>query len=239
VKEVLLQLIRSPLLAAFVAVGGVLATNWFNDRRERAHVARAHSAAPHMPPLVMAVNLSARQLGHPDLARIVEGVLKETELEASFLSLDITDTVYVQALEGNTAVLDDLKRLVIRLSIDDFGTGYSSLSYLKRLPADAVKIDKSFIRALGKDLEDGDRADDRRPRPHPRYGSRGGGGGERGAGTSAQGDGVRLGPRVSLRGAAPSGSRGGVLGTMAFSVRRGQAFLIRSSSHQPWRRSSE
>jgi len=109
---------------------------------------------PPIPPLVMAVNLSARQLCRPDLAETVEGVLKEAGLEASCLSLDITETVYVKDLEGNTAALDELKRLGVRISIDDFGTGYSSLSYLKHLPADALKIDKSFIGGLSEDIED-------------------------------------------------------------------------------------
>ena len=109
---------------------------------------------PHVPSLVMAVNLSARQLQRPDLARTVEAVLRETGLEASSLSLDITETGYIKALEGNTAALDELKRLGVRISIDDFGVGYSSLSYLKRLPADTLKIDKSFVRALGEAAED-------------------------------------------------------------------------------------
>ena len=102
----------------------------------------------------MAVNLSARQLQSPDLAGTVEAVLKETGLKASSLSLDITETVYIKVLEGNTAALDELKRLGVRLSIDDFGVGYSSLSYLKRLPIDTLKIDKSFFRALREDVED-------------------------------------------------------------------------------------
>ena len=108
---------------------------------------------PHVSPLVMAVNLSARQLQRPDLASTVEGVLRQTGLEARSLSLDITETVYIKTLEGDTATLDQLKQLGVRLSIDDFGMGYSSLSYLKRLPADALKIDKSFIRALEEDLK--------------------------------------------------------------------------------------
>jgi EAL domain-containing protein (putative c-di-GMP-specific phosphodiesterase class I) len=70
------------------------------------------------------------------------------------LSLDITETLYIKALEGHTAALDELKRLGVDISIDDFGVGYSSLAYLKRLPADALKIDKSFIAGLGEDVED-------------------------------------------------------------------------------------
>jgi predicted signal transduction protein with EAL and GGDEF domain len=109
---------------------------------------------PRMPPLMLAVNLSARQLRHPDLARTVERMLRETRLEGQYLSLDITETVYIKTLEGNTAVLDELKQLGIRISIDDFGVGYSSLAYLKRLPADALKIDQSFIKAVGEEVED-------------------------------------------------------------------------------------
>jgi len=70
------------------------------------------------------------------------------------LCLDITETLYVTVLESNTAVLDDLKRMGARISIDDFGMGYSSLSYLKHLPADTLKIDKSFIAGLGGDVGD-------------------------------------------------------------------------------------
>jgi diguanylate cyclase (GGDEF)-like protein/PAS domain S-box-containing protein len=116
--------------------------------------AQWHQEYPHLPPLVMAVNLSAKQLQHPDVAETIEETLKETGFDAHYLSLDITETLYIEALEGHTAVLDKLKRLGVRISIDDFGTGYSSLAYLKRLPADALKIDKSFIKGIGEDLED-------------------------------------------------------------------------------------
>ena len=111
-------------------------------------------AYPKIPPLVVCVNLSARQLARPDLAETVEGALRRTGLEGNCLTLDVTETVYVRALEGNTAALDRLRALGVGISIDDFGTGYSSLSYLKRLPADALKIDKSFVGGLGKDAED-------------------------------------------------------------------------------------
>jgi diguanylate cyclase (GGDEF)-like protein/PAS domain S-box-containing protein len=109
---------------------------------------------PRIAPLVISVNLSARQLGRPDIAQIVERVLKKTRLEARYLRLDITETVYIKALKGNTQSLDELKRMGVCISIDDFGTGYSSLAYLKRLPANALKIDRSFVKGIGEDLED-------------------------------------------------------------------------------------
>jgi EAL domain-containing protein (putative c-di-GMP-specific phosphodiesterase class I) len=107
-----------------------------------------------MPPLVVSVNLSARQLARPDLAETVEGALRSTGLEARSLSLDVTETVYVRTLVGNIGALDRLREMGVGISIDDFGTGYSSLSYLKRLPADTVKIDRSFVAGLGEDIED-------------------------------------------------------------------------------------
>jgi diguanylate cyclase (GGDEF)-like protein/PAS domain S-box-containing protein len=109
---------------------------------------------PRVPPLVISVNLSALQLSRLDLAETVERVLGETGLEGSRLTLDVTETVYVKVLAANTAILDRLTDLGVRFSIDDFGTGYSSLSYLKRLPADAIKIDQSFVKSLGEDVED-------------------------------------------------------------------------------------
>jgi diguanylate cyclase (GGDEF)-like protein/PAS domain S-box-containing protein len=109
---------------------------------------------PRSTPLVMCVNLSARQLSRVDLAETVERVLQETGMEGGCLSLDVTETVYVSTLERHTAVLARLKAMGVEISIDDFGTIYSSLSYLKRLPADALKIDKSFVKGLGGEVED-------------------------------------------------------------------------------------
>jgi diguanylate cyclase (GGDEF)-like protein len=109
---------------------------------------------PCVPPLVMSVNLSARQLFCPDLAETVEEALGEAGLEARSLVLDITETVYVRTLEYSTGALERLREMGVGISIDDFGTGYSSLSYLKRLPADALKIDRSFVAGLGEDAED-------------------------------------------------------------------------------------
>jgi EAL domain-containing protein (putative c-di-GMP-specific phosphodiesterase class I) len=102
----------------------------------------------------VSVNLSGRQLRRPDLHEVIGQALAETGLPASSLGLDITETVYISALDANTAALDRLRALGIRISLDDFGSGYSSLSYLKRLPTDILKIDRSFTKGLGLEIED-------------------------------------------------------------------------------------
>ena len=109
---------------------------------------------PLTPPLAVSVNLSGSQLRRPDLHEVVGRALAETGLPASSLGLDITETVYIGALEANTAALDRLTALGVRVSLDDFGSGYSSLSYLKRLPTDILKIDRSFTKGLGLEVED-------------------------------------------------------------------------------------
>jgi diguanylate cyclase (GGDEF)-like protein len=121
---------------------------------EACRQARAWHDDPRIPPSVVAVNLSAEQLRRSDLARSVEEALRKTGLEASSLSLDITETAYISVLEDKTAALERLKKAGVGISIDDFGVGYSSLSYLKRLPADTLKVDRSFVRGLGEDAED-------------------------------------------------------------------------------------
>lgn len=103
---------------------------------------------------VVSVNLSAKQLARPDLTWTVEGVLSKTGLDPSRLSLDITETAYIRVLEERSAALDRLKGLGVGVSIDDFGVGQTSLSYLKRLPADVLKVDRSFVRGVGEDVED-------------------------------------------------------------------------------------
>ena len=107
-----------------------------------------------MPPLVMAVNLSARQLRQPDLARRVAAVLGETGLSADRLKLELTESMIMGQGEQAVERLRDLKALGISLSIDDFGTGYSSLAYLKRFPIDELKIDQSFVRDIPGDVDD-------------------------------------------------------------------------------------
>jgi diguanylate cyclase (GGDEF)-like protein/PAS domain S-box-containing protein len=106
------------------------------------------------PPLVVSVNLSAVQLERSDVARIGAEVLGKTGLDPRRLSLEVTETAYIRILEEGIATLDLLKDLGVGVTIDDFGVGYSSISYLKRLPAEILKIDRSFVRGVGEVEED-------------------------------------------------------------------------------------
>jgi diguanylate cyclase (GGDEF)-like protein len=105
-------------------------------------------------PLVMAVNISARQFQHPGFIDLIEEVLRETGLPARYLELEITESVAMYDAERTTATLHALRSLGIQLSIDDFGTGFSSLAYLRRFPLDKLKIDQSFVRNLSTDEHD-------------------------------------------------------------------------------------
>jgi diguanylate cyclase (GGDEF)-like protein len=100
-------------------------------------------------PLDLAVNVSARQLLNPNFCTVVAGVLAATPMDPAALVLEVTETIIVDESDRAIGVLNDLKELGVRLAMDDFGTGYSSLSYLRRLPIEIVKIDQSFIAAMG------------------------------------------------------------------------------------------
>jgi EAL domain-containing protein (putative c-di-GMP-specific phosphodiesterase class I) len=95
------------------------------------------------------VNLSARQVDHPDIIETVERILADTGLSPAHLTLEITESALMNDAAATLGVLHSLKDLGVTLAIDDFGTGYSSLSYLRRFPLDILKIDKSFVDELG------------------------------------------------------------------------------------------
>jgi diguanylate cyclase (GGDEF)-like protein len=113
-----------------------------------------HRRYPNRPPLTVSVNLSVRQFQHPALVDEVAEALRETALPPGCLSLEITESMMMEAAEATSVILRDLKALGVRLAIDDFGTGYSSLGYLKRFPVDTLKIDRTFVAGLGQDPED-------------------------------------------------------------------------------------
>ena len=104
---------------------------------------------PDRRPLDIAVNLSARQVAHRDLADSVAEILSRTGLEPVNLRLEITESALVEESATAKATLEALSELGVRLVLDDFGTGYSSLAYLNRFPFDALKIDRSFVEGLG------------------------------------------------------------------------------------------
>ncbi len=98
--------------------------------------------------VVMAVNLSGRQFGDPDLIHYIEEALENANLRPEYLELEITEGYAMQDVQKAVQTLRQLKALGVRLAIDDFGTGYSCLSYLKQFPIDTLKLDGSFVRDL-------------------------------------------------------------------------------------------
>ncbi|MEH2322265.1 MAG: bifunctional diguanylate cyclase/phosphodiesterase [Nostoc sp.] len=96
-------------------------------------------------PIRMSVNLSARQFEQPYLVEVINQILEETELQASDLELEVTESFLMGNIERSIKTLKQLRELGILLALDDFGTGYSSLSYLKRFPVNILKIDQSFV----------------------------------------------------------------------------------------------
>jgi diguanylate cyclase (GGDEF)-like protein/PAS domain S-box-containing protein len=106
--------------------------------------------------LTVSVNLSTRQLNQKNLLEVIAVTLRQTQLPAQNLMLELTESMMMSNIEAHIVDLQTLKALGVHVSIDDFGTGYSSLSYLKRLPIDELKIDKSFVDDIDCDESDRD-----------------------------------------------------------------------------------
>jgi diguanylate cyclase (GGDEF)-like protein len=104
--------------------------------------------------LWVSVNISPRQFQDPKLVEKIATALKESGVEPERLGVEITETVAMLNQDASTRILGELKAMGVRIAIDDFGTGYSSLSYLKRIPADKVKIDKSFVDGINLEVDD-------------------------------------------------------------------------------------
>jgi EAL domain-containing protein (putative c-di-GMP-specific phosphodiesterase class I) len=99
----------------------------------------------------VAVNVSPAQFHAGDLIGNVRRVLDESGLAPHRLELEITEGVFMRDSDMTRTALIGLKALGVRITLDDFGTGYSSLSYLRRMPFDKIKVDRSFVAALGHD----------------------------------------------------------------------------------------
>ncbi|MFA4917690.1 MAG: EAL domain-containing protein [Thermodesulfovibrionales bacterium] len=103
------------------------------------------------PVVPVSVNMSLVQFRQKDLAKMVKKIMKDCGYYPSLLTLEITESAFMQNIEFTKSVLAEMKETGCSVSIDDFGTGYSSLAYLKGFPVDNLKIDISFIREMVKD----------------------------------------------------------------------------------------
>ena len=110
---------------------------------------RALSEAKRWPNLYVAVNLSPLQVRHRGIVDEVRGALAESGVPAARLMLEITEGVLIDNPEEMLKRIEELHRLGVRIALDDFGSGYSNLGYLQRFPLDKLKIDRSFVAALG------------------------------------------------------------------------------------------
>ncbi len=106
-----------------------------------------------LPEMLVAVNVSAKQLRQKNFVDTVATVLEETGLPPRLLEIELTESCVMQNPEQAIAILNGLKDMGVKLAMDDFGTGYSSLSYLKRLPFDKIKIDRSFVIDVATDTD--------------------------------------------------------------------------------------
>lgn len=109
-----------------------------------------------LPMIPISINLSATRFVDRDFIKNIVKTLKETNLDAQYLEIEITETSLLEDEEVVFSILDELRDLGIKIALDDFGTGYSSLSYLNRFKGkiDTLKIDRSFIKDLSRSHEE-------------------------------------------------------------------------------------
>ena len=107
-----------------------------------------------LPPIPMAVNLSAIQFNRRNMADTISAILAETGLEPRWLELEFTESAVMHDSREVAGIIGRLDDLGVQLALDDFGTGYSSLSYLRRFHLDKLKIDQSFVRDIDLDVDD-------------------------------------------------------------------------------------
>jgi diguanylate cyclase (GGDEF)-like protein/PAS domain S-box-containing protein len=112
-----------------------------------------HERFSTQPPLMISVNLSGKQFAQPDLADRLERILHETGLSPESLKIEITESVLMDNPESAALTLARFRAMNVQISLDDFGTGYSSLGYLHRFPIDTLKVDRSFVNAMGREGE--------------------------------------------------------------------------------------
>lgn len=104
--------------------------------------------------VTIAVNLSAQEFHHPEIANIIAKVLQETELDPNYLELEINEAIIMDDIEEATAILNKIKQTGVHISIDHFGIGHTAISHLKQLPINIIKIDPTFIKGLPNNPND-------------------------------------------------------------------------------------
>ena len=102
----------------------------------------------------VSVNLSNIQIKYDDVTELIKKELKESKLDSSYLEIELTENYLMQNINESFQVLNELKKLGVKLALDEFGTGYSSLNCLKQFPIDKIKIDISFIENLPNNKKD-------------------------------------------------------------------------------------
>ena len=107
-----------------------------------------------LPPMLIAVNVSARQFRQSNIIQLVSDILLETGLPPELLELEITESTIMNDVEAAIVTMENLNSLGVKIAIDDFGTGYSSLAYLKKFPIQKLKVDRTFVRDISCDPND-------------------------------------------------------------------------------------
>ena len=108
----------------------------------------------HGSPFTLAVNLSARELTHPDVVTTVLDAVRRSALDPHRLTIEVTESTAMADRETGFRALRELSAAGVRIAIDDFGTGYSSLDHLREMPADILKIDRSFVAGMAANSPD-------------------------------------------------------------------------------------
>lgn len=107
-----------------------------------------------VPVVPVAINLAAAQFADPTLDQLLKGALVESELDARYLELELTESMSMSDPEVSLAMMHRLKEIGVSLAIDDFGTGFSNLSYVRRFPVDKLKIDRTFVEGMISNPQD-------------------------------------------------------------------------------------
>jgi EAL domain-containing protein (putative c-di-GMP-specific phosphodiesterase class I) len=107
-----------------------------------------------LPPVPVAVNVSAIQLRQQGFCELIRRVLFETGLDSKYLELELTEGLLMTNVDVVFTLIQELRSLGVKLTIDDFGTGYSSLNYLRQFKVNRLKIDRSFVREVHENADD-------------------------------------------------------------------------------------